>query len=200
MSVPADDTSAPAPRRASGRGRAAGILLLLAALTGIVSVPTWFTTTTATALDPHVVVRASGADVAPAVPAAALVLLACAGALALVGRVGRWVVLAVVVAAGVLVSAAALRALADPWGSGLHAQVVAATSVAQDRAPVTVSFWPYLAVVVGAVVVLVAVWLARASRTWPVPSRRHEGTTGPRPVVEDERSAWDALSRGDDPS
>ncbi|RHA37866.1 Trp biosynthesis-associated membrane protein [Cellulomonas rhizosphaerae] len=191
-------------RRASGRGRAAGVLLLLAALTGLVSLPTWFTTTAATALDPSVVVTASGADVAPAVPAAALVLLACAAAIALVGRVARWVVLAVVAGAGVLVVAAALQAIGDPWGSGLHQQVVDATSVGEDRSPVTVSVWPYLAVGVGAVVVLVALWLARASRSWAGPSRRHEGTTAgttqARPEVEDERTAWDALSRGDDPS
>lgn len=195
-----------APRRASGRGRAAGVLLLLAAVTGLVSLPTWFTTTTATALDPRVVVTANGADVAPAVPAAALVLLACAAAIALVGRVARWVVLAVVAGAGVLVAVAALQAIADPWGAGLHQQVVDATGVGEDQASVavSVSVWPALAVGVGAVVVVAAIWLARTSRSWAGPSRRHEGTTAattePRARVEDERSAWDALSRGDDPS
>ncbi|MDM7831033.1 Trp biosynthesis-associated membrane protein [Cellulomonas edaphi] len=187
-------------RRRGGRGRAAGLLVLLAALTGLTALPTWFTTTASTALDPSVVVHASGADVAPAVPAAALVLLACGAAIALVGRIGRWVVVAVVAAMGLLVVAAALQALADPWGSGLHQLVVGATSVGSDESDVTTSAWPYVAVVVGVVVLLAAVWLGSASRRWAAPSRRHEGTTGPKPEVQDERSAWDALSRGDDPS
>jgi hypothetical protein len=195
----AREADEPRPRR-SGRGRAAGVLLLLAGLTGVTALPTWFTTTVATALDPHVVVHASGTDVAPAVPAAALVLLACAAAVALVGRVARWVVVAVVVGAGLLVTVAASRALADPWTAGLHEQVVATTGVATDDGAVTVSPWPYASVVAGLVVVLAAGWLARSSRSWPGPSRRHEGTTGAKSVVDDERTAWDALSRGDDPS
>jgi hypothetical protein len=184
----------------SGRGRAAGVLLLLALLTGVVALPTWFTTTAATALDPDVVVTAGGAEVAPAIPAAALVLLACAAAVALVGRVARWFVVVVVAGSGVLVAVASLRALADPWAAGLHQQVVTATGVATDDGAVTVSAWPYVSLGVGLVVVLAAVWLGRSSRRWPGPSRRHEGTTGPRPAVDDERTAWDALSRGDDPS
>ena len=196
---PVDDAAHPGRRR-SGRGRAAGILILLAAITGIVSAPIWFTTIASTALEAHVVVRVSGADAAPAVPAAALVLLACAAAVALVGRVARWVVVAVVALAGVLVAWSAVRAIVDPWAAGLHQKLVNVTSVSQDSSTVATSAWPYVAVGVGVVVVLTAGWLARSSRSWPGPSRRHEGTTGPRPVVEDERSAWDALSRGDDPS
>jgi hypothetical protein len=201
-SEPAAGASSDAPVTGgrAGRGRAAGVLLLLALLTGIVAVPTWFTTSAATALDPDVLVTAGGAEVAPAVPAAALVLLACAAAVALVGRVARWFVVVVVAGSGVLVAVASLRALADPWAAGLHQQVVAATGVATDDSTVAVSAWPYLSVGLGLVIVLAAAWLARSSRRWPGPSRRHEGTTGPRPVVDDERTAWDALSRGDDPS
>ena len=194
------EPAAPAARRRSGRGRAAGVLLLLAGLAGVVSLPTWFSTTVSTALDPTVVVRASGGDVAPAVPAAALVLLACAAAVALVGRVARWVVVLVVALAGVLVVAASLRALADPWAAGLHQKVLSATGAGHDATAVTTSAWPYAAIVAGVLVVVAAGWIARSSRSWPGPTRRHEGTTGPAATVDDERSAWDALSRGDDPS
>ena len=57
----------PADRRRPGRGRAAGVLLVLAGLTAVVAVPTWFTTTGTTALQGVVTVEVSGTQAAPAI-------------------------------------------------------------------------------------------------------------------------------------
>jgi uncharacterized membrane protein (TIGR02234 family) len=190
-------------RRRSGRGRAAGALLVLAGLTAVVAVPTWFTTTGTTALQGTVTIEVSGSQVAPGVLAAAVALLAAAAAVGLVGRVGRWVVAAVVVACGVLVVATTLGATTDPVAA--VAPVVAAeTGVGTPAGPVTTSVWPWLAAGVGVLDVVAGVWFVRASRTWSGPSQRHETVAGSPPPTApadpDERSDWDALSRGDDPS
>ena len=198
MSVPQ-----PADRRRPGRGRAAGVLLVLAGLTALVAVPTWFTTTGTTALQGTVTIQVTGSQVAPGVLAAAVALLAAAAAVGLVGRVGRWVVAAVVVACGVLVVATTLGATTDPVAA--VAPVVAAeTGVGTPAGPVTTSVWPWLAITAGALDVVAGIWFVRASRVWAGPSRRHETVSGsaaaPAPTDPDERSDWDALSRGDDPS
>ena len=197
-------TAAPAAeRRRAGRGRVAGALLVLAGLTAVVTVPTWFTTTGTTALQGTVTIEVSGSQAAPAVLAAAVALLAAAAAVGLVGRVGRWVVAAVVVACGALVVATTLGVTSDPVAA-VTAAVAAQTGVGTPAGPVTTSVWAWLAVGAGVLDVLAGAWFVRASRTWSGPSRRHETAparaAAPTTAEADERSDWDALSRGDDPS
>lgn len=198
MTVPPADG-----RRPAGRGRAAVVLLLLAGLTAVVTVPTWLTTTGTTALQGTVTIEVSGSQVAPAVLAAAVVILAAVAAVGLVGRVGRWVVAVVVVACGVLVAGATLAVTSDPV-SAITPVVAAETGVGTLAGPVTTSVWPWLAVAVGIVDAAAGVWFVRASRRWSGPSQRHEaardGAAPPTAREPDERSDWDALSRGDDPS
>ena len=192
-----------AGRRRAGRGRAAGVLLVLAGLTAVVTVPTWFTTTGTTALQGTVTIEVSGSQAAPAVLAAAVAILAAAAAVGLVGRVGRWVVAAVVLACGVLVVATTLGATTDPVAA-VTPVVAAETGVGTLAGPVTTSVWPWLAVATGVLVALAGIWFVHASRTWSGPSQRHEAapasTAAPAVTEPDERSDWDALSRGDDPS
>jgi len=196
-----------ADRRRSGRGRAAGLLLVLAGLTAVVAVPTWFTTTGTTALQGTVTVEVSGSQAAPAVLAAAVAILAAAAAVGLVGRAGRWVVAAVVVACGVLVVATTLGATTDPVAA-VTPVVAAETGVGTLAGPVTTTLWPWLAVGTGILDALAGIWFVRASRAWSGPSQRHEVAPGSRAAESaavsdekpDERSDWDALSRGDDPS
>jgi uncharacterized membrane protein (TIGR02234 family) len=198
---------APAPRRTRGRGRVALLLLVLAAATAISALPTWFTAHGTEALHGTVAVTVNGTDAAPGVVAAALVLAASAAAVALVGRIGRWVVAAVVAIAGLLVLVSTFAAVRDPE-SAVHDAVARATGVGHVVGDVTTSAWPWIAVALGVVDVLAAVWLLRASRAWAGPSRRHEGAPGGaggtgaprRPEEGDDRAAWDALSRGDDPT
>lgn len=189
-----------AQRRRAGRGRAAALLLVLAGLTALVAVPTWFTTTGTTALEGTVTVQVSGSQVAPAILAAAVAILAAVAAVALVGRAGRWVVAVVVVACGVLVVGTTLAVLGDPVAA-VSPVVADVTGVGKLAGPVTTSVWPWLAVAVGVLDALAGVWLVLASRAWAGPSRRHESAAAPTaPAEPDERSDWDALSRGDDPS
>lgn len=179
------------------------MLLVLAGLTAVVAVPTWFTTTGTTALRGVVTVEVSGTQAAPAILAAAVAILAAVAAVGLVGRAGRWVVAVVVVACGVLVAATSFGVTADPVAA-VTPVVAAETGVGTLAGPVVTSAWPWVAVGVGVLDVLAGVWFVRASRAWSGPSQRHEpataGTASPTAGEPDERSDWDALSRGDDPS
>jgi len=193
-----------APRRA-GRGRAAGLLVLAAALTGLVAVVPWLTVRTATVLGVEQVVRVSGSAAAPSLVAAALVLLAAAGAVALVGRAGRWVVVGAVVLAGAFVVAEGVGVLRAPAAAAAP-RVADELGVERVLEDVAVTPWPWVAVAVGLLDVLLAVWFARASAAWSA-GRRHEGagTAGvgaapTRGADLDERDQWDALTRGDDPT
>lgn len=203
------------------------VLLLLSGLVALTALPVWITATGANALGDAVAVTVRGTVAAPGLVAAALVLLAAAGALGLVGRAGRWVVVVVVAAAGALVVASALGA--RPGASATAERAAAdATGVSNLTGAVQVAVWPWLAAALGVVVVAAAVGLARASARWVAPTDRYEragtGTggaagsagaaggaaagpaagTGAVPAdggaEPDERSTWDALSRGDDPT
>lgn len=224
VGAPTDGAGATGRRAsAAGRGRWVLVLLLLSGLVALTALPVWATATGATALGEPVPVAVRGTRAAPGVVAAALVLLAAAGALGLVGRVGRWVVVLVVAAAGALVVAAGLAARSSVVTTAERA-AADLTGVPSLTDGVRVSAWPVLAAALGVLVVLVAVALARASAAWAAPSDRHEraargtgpatttaaagtgagtgaGTAAGAPgAVDDERGAWDALSRGDDPT
>jgi len=195
---------APGPGARARRGRWVVLLLGAAGLVGLVSVPTWVHGEGRSVLEGTVAVAVPGSQAAPQAPAAALVLLAAAGALALVGRVGRWVVAGVSAAAGVLVVAGAVGVLRDPAGA-VAAAVADATGVAAADPVASATAWPVVALVVGAAVPVLAVVLARAPGGWDQRSQRHErpapGRAGRNASgAADERSDWDALSRGDDPS
>ncbi|OLT55201.1 Trp biosynthesis-associated membrane protein [Cellulosimicrobium sp. CUA-896] len=193
------------------RRTAVWLLLLLGGATLAVAAPTWATTTGATALDPVVDVAVSGTTAAPGVGAAALVVVASALALGLVGRVGRWVVLAVAALSGAVATAAALAVALDPAPSARSA-VAEATGVTELTSPVSLTPAPWAAAVLGVLVVLAVVWVAAGSRTWVRASSRHERgagaaaepasttTDGGAPDGIDDHDAWDALSRGEDPT
>ncbi|MCR1983797.1 Trp biosynthesis-associated membrane protein [Cellulosimicrobium cellulans] len=203
------------------RRTAIWVLLLLGGATLAAAVPTWLRTTGATALDPQVDVAVAGTSAAPGVSAAALVLVAAALALGLVGRVGRWVVLAVAAASGVVATVSALSVAIDPEPTARSA-VAEATGVTELTAPVELTAAPWAAAVLGVLTVLVVVWVALGARSWAGASTRHEragaapataagtpagetseaaGATG-RSDVDDvsDHDAWDALSRGEDPT
>jgi hypothetical protein len=208
------------------RRTAIWVLLLLGGSTLATAVPTWLSTTGATALDPQVEVTVAGTSAAPGVSASALVLVAAALALGLVGRIGRWVVLAVAAASGVVATVSALGVALDPEPSARSA-VADATGVTELTAPVDLTVAPWFAAALGVLTVLAVVWVAVGSRSWAGASTRHEratggtapaasaaaGTTVPEgpsdpsgatePASPDDltdHDAWDALSRGEDPT
>lgn len=209
------------------RTRTVLALLVLGGLTFGTGSPTWVTTTVATALEPEVAVAAAGTSAAPGVGAGALVLLAAGIACALTGRVARYLALVVAAAAGVLVVASTLVVIGDPTPAATAA-ASASSGVTDLTSPVTLTAWPWAAVATGGLAVVVAVWGAVSARGWAATSGRHERAdaagassgaasggaaapggestttspdagTGPDDEI-DPHDAWDALSRGDDPT
>ncbi|MDT0276931.1 Trp biosynthesis-associated membrane protein [Blastococcus goldschmidtiae] len=161
---------------------------------------------------PPVSAGLSGADAAPLVPAAGLVLLAAAVALLAVRGAGRVGVGLLAAAAGGAVAWSGLRALTGglddaatdlPGLSGATVDGIAADVSAT---------WPLLAVLAGLVAVATGVVTVLRGRTWPGMGRRYErdeSGTAPaqagaaaRPRTDEDRAvdAWKALDRGEDPT
>ncbi|MFS0702296.1 Trp biosynthesis-associated membrane protein [Cellulomonas sp. 179-A 4D5 NHS] len=202
------EAAAPAGKPgARRRGRTAGLLVLAALATAASSVPVWLHATGSSAVRGEVDVPVTGTQAAPAVLAAAVALLAAAAAVGLVGRAGRWVVAAVVAAAGATVVVSALAVLGDPEGAA-RTVVAAVTGVGVLAGPATPTPWPVVAVGVGVLDLLAAVAVLVWSRRWATPTSRYgtaegargRGAAAPPADPDDDRSAWDALSRGDDPT
>ena len=157
---------------------------------------------------PPVTAAATGGEVAPLAPAAALVLLAAAGALLAVRGVGRVAVglLMVLAGAGIAWSSGRVLGGADVVTDRLRSFGVPASALATDLAPA----WPVVAVVGGALGIVAGLLTAVRGPRWPAMGRRYEraGETPPAPVrparaVTDEQraqSAWSALDRGLDPT
>ncbi|MEU2200257.1 Trp biosynthesis-associated membrane protein [Isoptericola sp. NPDC019482] len=201
------------------RSRAVWAVVAVGGLTLATASPTWVSTTVSTALQPTVDVAVTGTTAAPAVGAAALVVVAGGVALAIAGRVARWVALVVVALAGVLAAASAAAVLLDPLPAATSG-ASATAGVTDLTSPVSVAVWPWLTVVLGVVAVLVAALAAAGAPAWGATSGRHEradgepaaGETHPgtgatssgddpdAPGQHDPHDAWDALSRGTDPS
>ena len=191
------------PNRAGpARRRAVGVtlVLVLAIASLAAGVPVWMNTAGSTVLQARVPVAVTGTQAAPAVTAAALVLFATSAAIPLVGRIGRWVVVVVVMASGALLAASALAVIADP-ATVAGSAVAGVTGVATLAAPVTLTVAPFAVVALGIAGVLLGGRLAATSRTWARASKRHEGAGSPPPgPPDDDQSAWDALTRGNDPT
>jgi uncharacterized membrane protein (TIGR02234 family) len=139
----------------------------------------------------------TGAEAAPLVPAAGLVLLAAAVALVAVRGLARAAVgLLVAVAGGVLVWSGGQAQL-----SGL--QPAGPSAVAVELADV----WPVLAACSGVLAAAVGGLVVVRGRSWPGMGRRYERPGAETPTAAPQRSeedraqdAWKALDRGEDPT
>lgn len=232
MTGTAGAAEASRPARSWRLARRSAILLLLVLGGGALAAaaPTWLHTTGATALDAEVLVQVTGTEAAPGVGAGALVAVASALALGLVGRIGRWLVLAVSAASGVVVAVSAAAIWRDPAPAARSA-VAEATGVTALTSGVSLTPWPYVACAVGVLLVVAAAWAAASSPSWGRVSARHEisrpgddsssrsvpdGEPGPglghdesgtpaTPELEtdqspDDQETWDSLTRGEDPT
>jgi uncharacterized membrane protein (TIGR02234 family) len=159
------------------------------------------------------VLDVTGSIAAPGLTALALAGLALAGALTIAGVVIRIILGLLEVLLGVSVILSAGLVLFDPVGASAAA-VTTATGIAgaeSTRAAVSgaeLTFWPYLALVAGVLMVLIGLLVCITARRWPGPTKRYEtsrfepvtdattGQTRPRDAVDD----WDGLTRGDDPT
>ena len=164
-------SSASAREQRTTRGRGVLVVLLLAAAAGASAAPTWVTASGVSALAGLVAVRVPGSAAAP-----------------------------VVLSGGAALVTAAAVVLTDPAAPAADA-VRAQTGVDHLVGPAVATAAPWFTVAVGVITVLVAVLVVRWSGAWSAPSRRHERAAGSAATpTPDERSDWDALTRGADPS
>jgi uncharacterized membrane protein (TIGR02234 family) len=157
---------------------------------------------------PPVTAAVTGGEVAPLAPAAALVLLAAAGALLAVRGAGRIAVglLMVLAGAGIVWSSGRVLAGADVVTERLRSFGVPASDLATDVAPT----WPVVAVVGGVLGIVAGLLAVLRGRRWPAMGRRYERPDGTAPdatrpartLTDEQRaqSAWTALDQGRDPT
>jgi uncharacterized membrane protein (TIGR02234 family) len=149
---------------------------------------------------------ASGSQAAPAVAALAIVAAAAAVVLLIGGRlVARLAgVLAALAGAGIVASVVGV--LVDPRGAAAPAVPAATGRAGPLPGAASPSVWVWLALVGGLVAVAGGLVAAVRAGGWPVPGRRFETDTARRRAAptgdagEDPVAAWDALSRGEDPT
>ncbi|MBX0298426.1 Trp biosynthesis-associated membrane protein [Cryobacterium sp. 1639] len=159
------------------------------------------------------VLDVTGSVAAPGLTALALAGLALAGALTIAGAVIRIILGLLEVLLGASVILSATLAVADPAGVAAAA-VTTATGIAgvdSTRAAVdstALTFWPYLALVAGVLMLLIGLLIVITATRWPGPTSRYDSTrfepvtdattgqTRPRDAVDD----WDGLTKGNDPT
>jgi uncharacterized membrane protein (TIGR02234 family) len=147
-----------------------------------------------------------GTDASPALSALALTSFALTAALAIAGPVFRFVLAILQVFTGATVLLATISSLANPVATS-SSIISEATGVAGENSiadlvdSVTVTGWPTLAIVSGALTLLLGVFLLFTVRRWPTATKKYqavrtEDPAAPRTSVGD----WDALSDGADPT
>lgn len=177
---------------------------------------TWVRATTSSALEPEVAVAVAGSDAAASASAGALVVVASALAMALGGRWGARVAATGVVLGGVLVAASAAAVLRDPEGpAAAGAQAAVGVGALAGEPTVTAAVW--VALLAGGLAVALGLLALLSAGRWSAGGRRHErvgaapgaqteppGRPGPPHPADDhpadDQDAWDALSRGEDPT
>lgn len=185
-------------------------LLAVAVAVLVTTAPVWLHGQTSSAVAAHVSIAVVGGRAAPGVAAGGLVIAAAAVAAALARRVGAAIAAGVAALGGVLVVISALGA------AGRATEVLASAAAEQEGVgavgAVTVSLWPWVAAAVGVVAFALGVTTAVMASRWRGPSSRHETTTasvsGPQAEQGQDGAservepgdAWDALSRGEDPT
>ncbi|GAA1495866.1 Trp biosynthesis-associated membrane protein [Paeniglutamicibacter kerguelensis] len=152
-------------------------------------------------------IEVAGSDASAAIAALAVVALAGSLAALIAGKVARYIIAGILLLAGGGIIASSVAVLANPV-SASATKVGEATGLNTAGGDYQVSFWPYVAVLAGVLLVLNALVLAIAGHTWAgskkyardnaaaAAQRDSANSTGPI----DEIDGWDSLSRGDDPT
>lgn len=143
-----------------------------------------------------------GSDAAPAVVALAVVALAASLATSLSSSWVRFVTGPVLVLAGAGAGAAAFGPLRDPV-SAASGTVAEATGVVGGAIEAEATLWPWLTVVPALLLVLVGAATVLVGGRWPRRSRYRSAAAAVAVDVDpqaDPAAAWDALTRGEDPT
>lgn len=167
---------------------------------------TWFVVVLGGQAAGHPPIAADGSVSAPAVSALAIACLAALGAMAISGPVFRTILSVLQVVIGACIVLSAVLALSSPVATVLSL-VTEATSVAgSDSAAklidsMTVTVWPWSALVSGALLMVLGGVVLVTGRRWPGSSRKYqpvrfEEAGGSDTAVSD----WDSLSGGSDPT
>ena len=188
---------------AGGRGRWVVALLLHAVLVGAAAVPTWVSAAGTSVLTGTVQVHVPGTRAAPGMVGAALALAAAGAALALAGRLGRWVVMTVVLLCGVVVAWSAVAVLVDPAPVARQA-VAAATGVDHLVGTPRTTAAPWVATFGAVLVVACGIALGLSSARWSGTSGRHEPARAPAATRRDTapiaQGAGAVVGQGEDPT
>jgi uncharacterized membrane protein (TIGR02234 family) len=190
-----------APRRPGSRllGLAVvGLVLAAVALWGA-SRGTWLTATWDVPLRGRVVTTVLGADAEPVLVPWALLALAAIGGLFATSGWGRRAVGVVVGVAGLWALLRAVSGLVAPAPSQLPAP---ARQAGRALGVQVTAAWPLLAALGGVLLVAVGVLVAIRGSAMPRLGARYDAPGGrPRPrAADDERSLWEALDAGEDPT
>lgn len=173
-----------------------------AALVLATSTQPWAVVSATDALGAVREVSPQGQQVAPQVPALALVALAASVAVAFTRRLAR-------IAAGIAILLAGAGSAVASFASGLNPAAgssaalqditgLAGTAAGASIIDASSTPWPWAAAAAGAGLCLVGgVVLLRGSR-WAFPSPRYEAPAAAEHDMDD--GAWAALSRGEDPT
>lgn len=188
--------------------------LVLGGLAVALAAGTWVTARTTSALEATVDLGVPGSEAAPGAAAGGLVVVAAALALSLGGRIGRVLASVGTVLGGLLTLGSAVAVVVDPTSTATSA-ALEAVGVAELTGDAGLTAAPWLAAVVGVVTVVLGVASLVRSRAWGATADRYDRAPsgpgrdpasgagrGPAPAAEhgDDQEAWDALSRGEDPT
>lgn len=184
--------------------------IVLAGAIGIISsTQTWLSV----ALDDgaHDVLTVAGADAVPVLAPLSLATLALGLAIAIVGRVLRYVFGALSLAIAAMLLVATSQVVFAPTAQHVASTVTEATgitgstSVASLVSSITPTAWPAIALVAWVLLAAAGVFALATAHTWRGSGRRYRteaaspaNTSSSRP--HDAIDDWDDLSRGDDPT
>ncbi|GEN79074.1 hypothetical protein AFE02nite_08080 [Actinotalea fermentans] len=185
--------------------------MVAGAAMGAAAAGTWVTGRAWTPLAEQAI-EVRGLDAAPVLGATALLLLAAGLALGLAGRRAGRITGVAVAAAGALAAVSTLTVLRDPAGPArAAAQETLGVAQVEDAA---VAALPWAGLAVAIAVVLLGGWVTVAAGRWGATasrggSRYRRATQAADPASggqsspaagPDDVTAWDALTRGEDPT
>lgn len=199
-------------------------IILAGALGMLSSTQSWYVLHLSETADHPAGLDVPGTTAAPALTALSLAAIAMAAALAIAGRLIRFVlgVLGIIIGACILLSA--IAAMANPIDSGtpVITSVTGISGETSTRALVESfdsSFWPALALIAGTLAIVGGLAVIVTGSRWPGGSKRYQAVSfepaahgetkqSDEPAAHEDAQTrkdeaidnWDELSRGDDPT
>lgn len=191
------------------RARSYAVLILLAggAIAVIAGTQIWLVVTLA---GEEQLIEVSGSVAVPVLSPLALATLALGGALAVAGRVLRYVFATLALVISVVIAIASVQiALWQPL-SAVAGSVAEATGISGESgleaslAQTSVTAWPAITSIAALLIFGAGVWVMLTAHRWSAGGRRYRSATenGPRGQNRngDAIDSWDDLSRGQDPT